>query len=175
MVGYLGRLPLFLGPGTYVTCFSSHRLNDPLFQVWTQLFKSKKEQIDSLALSDYNFEISCHNGYQNRPADALFQKTTIQPSSKIIHKTLVHPVVTRLLASSNAFRHFSPSSDHQGSFISTMAHCSCHRNSKTFASNMELRPSNRCAIIPWALARTSATTEFCQRPFRSCFHTPPTL
>ena len=47
---------------------------------------------------------------------------------------------SRLVASSNLFRHFLPFSEPPGSFTLAGAHSSFHRNSKTSAAKMELRP-----------------------------------
>ena len=80
---------------------------------------------------------------------------------------------SRLVASSSVFQHFSPSSEHLGSFTLTGAHTSSHRNSKTSAAKMELQPPKLRPTTLGAMAKTSATTELCGKPFSACY-TPQT-
>ena len=49
---------------------------------------------------------------------------------------------SRLVASSSVFRHFLSTSEPPDSFTPTGAHSSCHRNSKTSATKMELQLQN---------------------------------
>ena len=80
---------------------------------------------------------------------------------------------SHLVASSSVFQHFSPSSEHLGSFTPTVAHSSSHRNSKTSAAKIELRPPKLRPTTLRAMAKTSATTELCGKPFSACY-TPQT-
>ena len=74
---------------------------------------------------------------------------------------------SRLVASLSVFRHFSPSSEHLGSFTLTGAHSSCHRKSKNFC-RQNWRSPKLCPTTLRAMAKTSATTELCGKPFSAC-------
>ena len=80
---------------------------------------------------------------------------------------------SRLVASSSVFCHFLLFSEPLGSFTSTGGHCWSHRNSKISAAKMELRPPKLRPTTLNAMAKTSASTELCGRPFSACY-TPQT-
>ena len=54
-------------------------------------------------------------------------------------------------------------------FTPTGAHSSSHRNSKTSAAKMELRPRKLRPTTLKAMAKTTATTELCGRPLNACY------
>ena len=80
---------------------------------------------------------------------------------------------SRLVVASSVFSHFLLSPEPLGSFTPTGAHSSSHRNSKTSAAKMELRPPKLRPTNLRAMAKTSGITELCGRPFSACY-TPKT-
>ena len=76
---------------------------------------------------------------------------------------------SRLVASSSVFRHFLLFSEPLGSFKRTGARSSSHPNSKISAAKMELRPPKLRPTTSRAMAKTSASTELCGRPFSASY------
>ena len=63
-----------------------------LVHIWTQLFQSKKWQVDSLGLG--TFGIQLRTKLSERLSDALSVLASLQPSCKTLHETLARPGVT---------------------------------------------------------------------------------
>ena len=92
--------------------------------------------------------------------------TVVEEFSRIRFAFSLRNITSRSVI--NCHSNFLPSSNPPGSITPTRAHSFCHRNSKTSASKMELRPPKLRTTIRRALAKTNTKTELCGLTFSAC-------